>query len=308
MGNVRASIKKEDDGSLGLISQADYYPFGMLMPGRTTGANEYRFGYQGQFAEKDEETGYNQFEARLYDSRLGRWLTTDPAGQFSSPYLSVGNNPISRFDPDGRFSPDWFVGKDKGKVVHAPNYGKNDVAKLSQETGLDLKWFAREGAVGIPSNLALSSLFSMGTKGYIFSYDLNNSIKLMGANGYKIAASRLLHIWEDKNTMYGALGKGRVGSFDIDEHLYVWLETTYISKSLEYYGHWTSIEDSGVNASSHFSVTRTKIGIPKYTKPGLGHKLLGVHSMYEKLLPFFRPPTKPGSIIKFNYVTKRTIK
>lgn len=54
------------------------------MPGRIAkGSNTYRFGYQGQYAEDDTETtGYNQFEARLYDSRLGRWLTTDPAGQY----------------------------------------------------------------------------------------------------------------------------------------------------------------------------------------------------------------------------------
>src|SRR5690606_37471308 len=32
---------------------------------------------------------------------LGRWLTTDPAGQYHSPYLGMGNNPISRIDPDG---------------------------------------------------------------------------------------------------------------------------------------------------------------------------------------------------------------
>ncbi len=56
-----------------------------------------------EFAEKDDETGYNQFEARLYDSRLGRWLSFDPAGQYYSPYLGMGNNPVMGVDPDGRF-------------------------------------------------------------------------------------------------------------------------------------------------------------------------------------------------------------
>jgi len=37
-----------------------------ISTGRTTGANEYRFGYQGQFAEKDEEIGYNFFELWLW--------------------------------------------------------------------------------------------------------------------------------------------------------------------------------------------------------------------------------------------------
>jgi RHS repeat-associated protein len=103
LGNVRATVQKESNGSLKLVSAADYYPFGMIMPNRATTPGEYRFGYQGQFAEKDEETGYNQFEARLYDSRIGRWLTTDPAGQFYSPYIGMGNDPIAGVDPDGRF-------------------------------------------------------------------------------------------------------------------------------------------------------------------------------------------------------------
>ena len=66
LGNVRATVQKDTDGSLKLVSAADYYPFGMLMPNKTTTPGEYRFGYQGQFAEKDEETGYNQFELRLW--------------------------------------------------------------------------------------------------------------------------------------------------------------------------------------------------------------------------------------------------
>jgi RHS repeat-associated protein len=61
----------------------------------------YRYKFQGQ--EKDPETGKEAFELRLWDGRIGRWLTTDPAGQYSSPYLGMGNNPITRVDPDGGF-------------------------------------------------------------------------------------------------------------------------------------------------------------------------------------------------------------
>ncbi|PXX95180.1 hypothetical protein DF185_22645 [Marinifilum breve] len=106
LGNVRATVQKESNGSLKLISAADYYPFGMIMPNRSTTPGEYRFGYQGQFAEKDEETGYNQFELRLWDGRLGRWLTTDPYEQFHSPYLGMGNSPLMGVDPDGG---DWYT-------------------------------------------------------------------------------------------------------------------------------------------------------------------------------------------------------
>jgi len=81
-----------------LVSATDYYSFGMPMPGRRI-VGGYRYQYQGQ--EVDPETGKEAFQLRLWDGRIGRWLTTDPYGQHASPYLGMGNNPISRIDPDG---------------------------------------------------------------------------------------------------------------------------------------------------------------------------------------------------------------
>jgi RHS repeat-associated protein len=61
----------------------------------------YRYGYQGQYAEKDEETGWNHFELREYDAVIGRWLVPDPMRQYPSPYMALGNNPINKVDPNG---------------------------------------------------------------------------------------------------------------------------------------------------------------------------------------------------------------
>ncbi len=100
LGNVRAVVKRDDGtNSATALVATDYYPFGMPMPGRDNGPNSYRYKYQGQ--EKDIETGKEAFQLRLWDSRIGRWLTTDPMGEFASPYLGMGNNPISRIDPTG---------------------------------------------------------------------------------------------------------------------------------------------------------------------------------------------------------------
>ncbi|MFN7839567.1 MAG: RHS repeat domain-containing protein, partial [Bacteroidota bacterium] len=65
---------------------------------------KYRYGYQGKYAEKDEETGWNHFELREYDNIIGRWTTKDPKGQFYSPYVGMGNNPVGGVDPDGGYS------------------------------------------------------------------------------------------------------------------------------------------------------------------------------------------------------------
>ncbi|MGE0562551.1 MAG: RHS repeat-associated core domain-containing protein [Flavobacteriales bacterium] len=101
LGNVRATIR-ENAGALEVLSASDYYPFGGVLPGRNllSSLNKLNYGYQGK---ELDQNGFYDFEARQYDARLGRWVTTDPASQFYSPYLAMGNNPISAIDPDGEW-------------------------------------------------------------------------------------------------------------------------------------------------------------------------------------------------------------
>ena len=96
LGNVRAVIEKES-GLPAIKSYVDYYPFGELLPSRNT--LNYRYAFQGQ--ELDQDTQMEAFQLRLWDGRLGRWISPDPMGQYSSPYLGMGNNPISMTDPNG---------------------------------------------------------------------------------------------------------------------------------------------------------------------------------------------------------------
>jgi RHS repeat-associated protein len=67
----------------------------------------YRHGYQGQFAEKDAETGWNHFELREYDPVIGRWTVPDPDRQYWNPYSAMGSDPINFFDSDGGYSKFW---------------------------------------------------------------------------------------------------------------------------------------------------------------------------------------------------------
>ena len=86
-----------------VLTTTDYYPFGSIVhQAQLPGINKPRYGYQGEFAEDEtEETGWNSFELRQYDSKIGRVLSVDTAGEFPSPYLWVGNNPINSTDPSG---------------------------------------------------------------------------------------------------------------------------------------------------------------------------------------------------------------
>jgi RHS repeat-associated protein len=87
-----------------LKSVSDVSPFGAPLAGRTWSAGSYRYGFNGQ--EKDDEekgagNSYN-FNARIYDPRLGIFLSLDPVFKpFESPYTGFDNNPIFFSDPSG---------------------------------------------------------------------------------------------------------------------------------------------------------------------------------------------------------------
>ena len=74
-----------------------------------------RFGFNGK--EKDNEIKGNgnsyDFGARIFSSRLGRWLSLDPLQvkyPELSPYNYTANNPIMFVDPDGQWI-NWFASR-----------------------------------------------------------------------------------------------------------------------------------------------------------------------------------------------------
>jgi RHS repeat-associated protein len=138
-----------------------------------SGVRKYRYGYQGKYAEKDDETGWNHFELREYDAVIGRTTTPDPARQFHSSYMWVGNNPVSGTDPTGGVSPiydlnGFFLGTDsQGLQGDAIFMDKSHFIQgmdhnQALETGFTFKQFsffdinqvAEAGAAGHISGLA----------------------------------------------------------------------------------------------------------------------------------------------------------
>jgi RHS repeat-associated protein len=98
LGSTRVVV--DEAGTV--IAAFDYLPFGDLM-GTAYGNPEFiSYRYTGQ--EFDAELGLYNYRARFYDPRLGRFYATDPKGQFASPYLYAGNNPIIYVDPDGQLA------------------------------------------------------------------------------------------------------------------------------------------------------------------------------------------------------------
>jgi RHS repeat-associated protein len=90
-----------------VVTANDYYPFGMQQPGRKFSAGSgYRYGFNGK--EKSDEV-YGDGNAydygfRIYNPRLGRFLSVDPLTKgYSSltPYQFSSNNPVCYIDLDG---------------------------------------------------------------------------------------------------------------------------------------------------------------------------------------------------------------
>jgi len=92
-----------------VVSANDYYPFGSLEPYRTysePGSSAYRHGFNGKEQDNEVKGTGNQIDygMRVYDPRLGRFLSVDPMQKkfgYYSPYQFAGNKPIMAKDLDG---------------------------------------------------------------------------------------------------------------------------------------------------------------------------------------------------------------
>ncbi|NUM31528.1 MAG: viroplasmin family protein [Bacteroidetes bacterium] len=131
LGNVlvtisdrRTAICNEVDSTLRyeavVVTANDYYSFGSPLIGRSYQAESidgYRFGFNGQENDNEVKGDGNSiaYESRIYDSRLGRWLSVDPLQNkfpFESNYCFVSNNPIFYIDIKGQLKMDPKQAKD----------------------------------------------------------------------------------------------------------------------------------------------------------------------------------------------------
>jgi RHS repeat-associated protein len=87
-----------------LLRELHYYPFGSVMQGRAYSSTAYRYGFNGKEKEADGTADHYDFGARIYDGRLGRWLSRDAKSKetpYNTPYCGFLNDPIIFIDPTG---------------------------------------------------------------------------------------------------------------------------------------------------------------------------------------------------------------
>jgi RHS repeat-associated protein len=124
-----------------ITKESDYYPYGGEIPISGSDINNYKFTGK----ERDSESGLDQFGARYYGSTMGRFTSPDPklitARHFGFPqkwnkYVYVQNNPLARFDPDGK--DDYVV----FRTATDPKTGKEILAGTHSK-----EWSAAEKAI-----------------------------------------------------------------------------------------------------------------------------------------------------------------
>jgi len=207
LGNVRVTIDRNKVGNAAhVLMWADYHAFGEVMQGSQMNnpnpALNDRYGYQGEYAECDEETGWNSFDLRMYDPVIGRWLSKDPYNQYHSPYVGMGNDPVSGVDPDGgyktRFGA-WTAGVWAGKLLDR-HFGVTE--------DLDGKYFYSYGLKDDIAGVSIRAVYGDENENYLeLSYDLSIGLQkglkvpfLTKLEG-NIASLQMLHI--EYNTIDG---------------------------------------------------------------------------------------------------------
>ncbi|QTY27320.1 RHS repeat domain-containing protein [Flavobacterium sp. CS20] len=163
-----------------VLSYNEYYPYGMLLPGRHGAVDSYRYGFQGQ--EKDDEIKGEgnslNYKYRMHDPRLGRFFAIDPLAKqypFYSPYQFSGNKVIQFKELEG--AEELIASVDKGETF--PSISNLSGEKLVID--MFLFYSSKMGskiASDISYKIAFKKLgkgFLMGSNGKIYQ---NNSLKL----------------------------------------------------------------------------------------------------------------------------------
>ena len=175
LGSTRTVVDMQEGA---VCEENDYYAFGMKIPA-VSGPQliENRWRYSGK-EEQDAVAGipYIDYGARLYDARIGRWLSPDPLAEkyFSlSLYNYCGDDPINRFDPDGNA---WFQNTKTGEIYYNKSYTQLDAGKGYMNGNSFWTFLAENNTFSIPDNdlLAHSTQFVQSMNDYSFGVLFNS--------------------------------------------------------------------------------------------------------------------------------------
>ncbi|UYQ95593.1 hypothetical protein MKQ68_10820 [Chitinophaga horti] len=216
LGNVMAVVSDELHPGAELTadvrSMQDYYPFGMVQPGRSLNVAGYRYGFNGK--ENDNEVGkgdggQQDYGMRVYDARVGRFLSVDPLIKKYpelTPYQFASNTPIQASDLDG-LEADFSKGKVQKMEYASSDAWYHSAGKFTGNTAISI-WNGAVGSVEMVANLNPIYNLADGGNGYKkiwgdisstavagYNWTVNTTLEQKGRDLKKIATDP--HTYED---------------------------------------------------------------------------------------------------------------
>ena len=101
LGSVRVVADAEGKR----LEKCDYYPFGKrITPTADQPTTGNRYLFNGKEWQATGGVNLLDYEARMYDPNLGRWLKQDPIYQMQNPYSFCFSNPVNNIDRLGMWA------------------------------------------------------------------------------------------------------------------------------------------------------------------------------------------------------------
>jgi RHS repeat-associated protein len=182
----------------------DYYPFGMQQPGRTyTNGSQYRYGFNGKEKDKDISEGGQDYGMRIYDTRIGRFLSVDPLAQsypWNSTYAFAENKVVHCKDLDGGEAKYYVIDLNADYPVLTyyktkdfswiPNFLEPDVASV-EVLGLNVTYTFLNASSGKNSLWSFENVFQKDPIAAIYSGEYATDADIMGNAVYDLAFALL---------------------------------------------------------------------------------------------------------------------
>ena len=146
----------------GVLARRDYDSFGNIT--FASGNDDLMpFGFVGGLY--DVDTGLTQFGAREYDPEVGRWTAKDPSllRGGGNVYLYTANEPINRFDLNGRFWKNSAETPAGLKVMGAAGlFASASVTPAGRDVAEDTFYGVKEILIACDEAVGISDLINAG--------------------------------------------------------------------------------------------------------------------------------------------------
>jgi RHS repeat-associated protein len=240
-----------------VLSQNDYYPFGMMISGRKFSLGDYRYGFNRKENDNEVKGEGNQLDygMRIYDPRVARFLSVDPISKsypMLTPYQFASNTPIQAIDLDGLEA--FYV---HGTWSNPNTFSKLTVSTINEitgnNTGAEFKWSGyntnkarRKAAIELANHITKNRDNNQPLT--IVGHSHGGNVSIMAANILKKRGIKVNNVI----TINTPVREYQLDAGTVDKHVNI-------------YQHYDPVQASGgnkVNIPDNVTIVRPGIFIP----------------------------------------------